>query len=44
MLKDHTPYNDIGSEEYDKKQRERELANLKRKATQLGYTLAPQQI
>ena len=43
MLKDHTPYHDIGSEAYDKKQRERELANLKRKATQLGYTLAPQQ-
>jgi transposase len=43
MLKDHTPYHDIGSEAYDKQQRERELANLKRKATQLGYTLAPQQ-
>jgi transposase len=43
MLKEHTPYNDMGSEEYDKKQRERELNNLKRKAAQLGFTLAPQQ-
>ncbi len=43
MLKEHLPYNDIGSEEYDKQQRERELANLQRRATKLGYTLAPQQ-
>ena len=41
MLKDHIPYKDIGPEEYDLHYRERELARLQRKASQLGFSLAP---
>jgi transposase len=39
MLKHRKPFHDIGAEEYDKRERERELARLQKKAAQLGFTL-----
>jgi transposase len=39
MLKHRTPFHDIGAEEYDKREREREIARLQKKATKLGFTL-----
>ena len=42
MLKSKQPYHDLGSEEYERRKRERELINLKRKAGKLGYTLTQQ--
>ncbi len=40
-LKDKIAYHDIGAQAYEQKQRDRELAYLKRKAAKLGFTLAP---
>lgn len=40
MLKDQSPYQDIGAAEYDQRFRERELKYLQKKAAKLGYTLA----
>lgn len=40
MLKDRMPYHDIGSLEYNKRFRERELQSLQKKAAKLGYKLA----
>lgn len=43
MLKKRVQYHDIGADAYEKKQRDRELAYLKKKAANLGYILfAPQ--
>ena len=42
ILKSKQAYHDIGSEEYERRKRERELINLKRKADKLGYTLIQQ--
>jgi transposase len=43
LLKYHVQYVDIGVEGFEHKQRERELAALRKKATKLGFTLtAPQ--
>ncbi len=36
MLKERTPFQDLGGEEYDRRQRARELAALRKKATKLG--------
>jgi len=39
MLKHRTPFHDIGADEYDKRQREREIARLHKRAAKLGFTL-----
>jgi len=39
MLKHRTPFHDIGADEYNKRQREREIARLQKKAAKLGFTL-----
>jgi hypothetical protein len=39
MLKHRTPFHDLGGEEYERRARERELANLRRRATKLGMEL-----
>jgi transposase len=41
MLRDHTPFRDTTADAYAQREREREIARLKKKATQLGFTLAP---
>jgi transposase len=41
MLKHRQPFRHTNAEEYTQHERERELARLKRKATKLGFTLAP---
>jgi transposase len=41
MLRDHKPFHDTSAEEYHQREREREIARLKKKATRLGFTLAP---
>ena len=41
MLRDHTPFHNASAEEYIRREREREIARLKKKATKLGFTLAP---
>jgi transposase len=42
LLKYHEPYHDMGSAEYERRQRERDLKQLKRRAAKLGFTLTPQ--
>ena len=42
LLKNREPYQDIGREEYEQREREREVAQLQRKAAKLGFTLTPQ--
>jgi transposase len=39
LLKHPVQYVDIGAEEYDRKQRERDVAALRKKASKLGFTL-----
>jgi transposase len=39
MLKHRTPFHDIGADEYNKRQREREIARLQKKAAKFGFTL-----
>jgi transposase len=41
MLRDHKPFHEISAAAYDQREREREIARLKRKAIKLGFTLAP---
>jgi transposase len=41
MLRDHKPFHDTSAEEYNQREREREIARLKKKASKLGFTLAP---
>jgi len=41
MLRDRTPFHDTSAEEYTQREREREIARLQKKATKLGFTLAP---
>ena len=41
MLKDKTPYRDIGVEQYEEKYRQRQVRNLQRQAQRLGYRLEP---
>lgn len=42
VLKHRVPFHDLGGEEYEKRAREREIANLRKKATRLGMTLVEQ--
>jgi transposase len=44
MLKDHMPYRDLGAEAYERRQRERDIQQLKRRAAKLGLMLAPQPV
>ena len=41
MLKHRTPFHDIGAEEYDKRERQRQIAQLHKRAAKLGFTLVP---
>lgn len=41
MLKHRTPFHDLGADDYDRRAREREIANLRRRAGKLGLTLIP---
>jgi transposase len=41
MLKHRQPFRQSSAEEYSQHQREREIARLKKKASKLGFTLAP---
>jgi hypothetical protein len=41
MLRDHQPFDGASADAYLKRDREREIARLEKKATKLGYTLAP---
>lgn len=41
MLRDHQPFDGASAGTYLKREREREIARLEKKATKLGYTLAP---
>ena len=41
VLKNHTPFHDIGAAEYDRQARERELTHLRQRAAKLGFTLTP---
>ena len=40
MLRDRKPFHDTSAEDYNQREREREIARLKKKATKLGFTLA----
>lgn len=41
MLKYRTPFQDLGADEYERRTREREVANLRKRATKLGLQLVP---
>lgn len=41
MLKHRTPFHDIGAEEYDRRERARQIAQMHKKAAKLGFTLVP---
>ncbi len=41
MLNRRTPFTDIGADEYEQRERAREIARLQKKAAQLGCTLVP---
>jgi len=41
MIRDRTPFRSLSVEEYNQREREREVASLTKKATKLGFTLAP---
>ena len=41
MLRDHKPFHDMNAEEYNQREREREIVRLKKKAIKLGFALAP---
>ena len=41
LLKNHVQYEDMGAEAYEVKQREREIAYLKKKAAKLGFDISP---
>ncbi len=40
LLKHHVPYVEVDADSYERKQREREVAALRKKAARLGFTLA----
>lgn len=42
LLKYHEPYHDMGSAEYERRQRERDIRQLQRRAAKLGFRLEPQ--
>jgi hypothetical protein len=39
ILKHRTPFHDLGGEEYERRAREREIKNLRKRATKLGLSL-----
>ena len=41
VLKHRTPFRSMSADDYNQRMRDREVAHLKKKATQLGFTLAP---
>jgi transposase len=41
MLKEQKPYRTLDTAEYERRQKERDLRQLERRAAKLGYTLAP---
>jgi len=41
MLKHRIPFHGTNAEAYNQREREREIARLKKKAIKLGFTLAP---
>ncbi len=41
MLKHRTPFHDLGGDEYERRARQREVTNLRKRATKLGMTLVP---
>ena len=41
VLKHRTPFEDLGADEYELRAREREVANLRKRATKLGLQLVP---
>ncbi|MGQ9561882.1 MAG: IS110 family transposase [Candidatus Oleimicrobiaceae bacterium] len=41
MLKYRTPFRDLGAEEYERRAREREVANLRKRAKRLGLDIVP---
>lgn len=41
MLKNKTPYHDVGVEHYEEKYRQRQLRNLQRQAQRMGFRLEP---
>lgn len=41
MLRDREPFHNLNAEEYTRREREREITRLTKKATKLGFTLAP---
>ncbi len=41
MLRDHKPFHETSAAAYDQREREREIARLKRKASMLGFALSP---
>jgi len=41
VLKHRTPFRSLSADDYNQQVRDREVARLKKKATQLGFTLAP---
>ena len=41
MLKEHKPFHALSAEAYNEREREHEIARLKKKATKLGFMLAP---
>ena len=43
MLRDHMPYQELGSESYEQRYREQEVRYLQRKAAKLGFELTPRE-
>ena len=43
LLKHHVPFIEIGAEAYEQKQRDREVASLRKKAARLGFNLTTSQ-
>jgi len=41
VLKHRTPFRSVSADDYNQRVRDREVAHLKKKAAQLGFTLAP---
>lgn len=41
MLKNKTPFQDLGADHYEQQQRQRQIRNLQQQATRLGFSLEP---
>ena len=44
MVKEHTPYRELGEAAYTQQQRQRAIKRLTQQAKQLGYTLTAQPV